>query len=155
MDIEDWIEERIRSRWIERKMNDVFVLACVCIRHAHKLKIYVTVGRNKWVTLHYQHTIYIINKKFSVISTLTKDNCSAFFKEKKMFFVFLSKYWCLTVRLSTISSRSQTHPSHSQTSRLLSSYLLGLPFTRSTQCVRVSVTVLLFVREEEVFMMKW
>ncbi len=36
-----------------------------------------------------------------------------------------------------IASRSHTHPSHSQTSRLLSSSLsLGIPFPRSTQCVR-------------------
>ena len=36
-----------------------------------------------------------------------------------------------------IASKSHTHPSHSQTSRLLTSSLsLGVPFPRSTQCVR-------------------
>jgi hypothetical protein len=36
-----------------------------------------------------------------------------------------------------ITSKSHTHPSHSQTSRLLTSSLsLGVPFPRPTQCVR-------------------
>jgi hypothetical protein len=36
-----------------------------------------------------------------------------------------------------IASKSHTHPSHSQTSRLLTSSLsLGLPVPRPTQCVR-------------------
>ena len=35
-----------------------------------------------------------------------------------------------------IDSKSHTHPSHSQTSRLLTSSLsLGVPFPRTTQCV--------------------
>jgi hypothetical protein len=38
-----------------------------------------------------------------------------------------------------IASKSHTHPSHSQTSRLLTSSLsLGLPVPRPTQCVRVT-----------------
>jgi hypothetical protein len=38
---------------------------------------------------------------------------------------------------SPISSKSDTHPSHSQTSRLLTSSLsLGVPVPRPTQCVR-------------------
>jgi hypothetical protein len=38
-----------------------------------------------------------------------------------------------------IASKSHTHPSHSQTSRLLTSSLsLGLPVPRPTQCVRVA-----------------
>jgi hypothetical protein len=37
-----------------------------------------------------------------------------------------------------IASKSHTHPSHSQTSRLLTSSLsLGVPVPRPTQCVRV------------------
>jgi hypothetical protein len=37
-----------------------------------------------------------------------------------------------------ITSKSHTHPSHSQTSRLLTSSLsLGVPVPRSTQCIRV------------------
>ena len=40
---------------------------------------------------------------------------------------------------STITSKSHTHPSHSQTSRLLTSSLsLGVPVPRTTQCVRFS-----------------
>jgi hypothetical protein len=36
-----------------------------------------------------------------------------------------------------IASKSHTHPSHSQTSRLLTSFLfLGVPIPRPTQCVR-------------------
>jgi hypothetical protein len=39
---------------------------------------------------------------------------------------------------SPITSKSHTHPSHSQTSRLLTSPLsLGVPVSRPTQCVRV------------------
>ncbi len=38
---------------------------------------------------------------------------------------------------STIASKSHTHPSHSQTSRLLTSSLsLGVPVPRPTQCMR-------------------
>ena len=38
---------------------------------------------------------------------------------------------------TTIASSSHTHPSHSQTSRLLTSSLsLGVPVPRPTQCVR-------------------
>jgi hypothetical protein len=38
---------------------------------------------------------------------------------------------------ATIASKSHTHPSHSQTSRLLTSSLsLGVPVPRPTQCVR-------------------
>ena len=38
-----------------------------------------------------------------------------------------------------IASKSHTHPSHSQTSRLLTSSLsLGVPVPRPTQCVRVA-----------------
>jgi hypothetical protein len=39
---------------------------------------------------------------------------------------------------SPITSKSHTHPSHSQTSRLLTSSLsLGVPVPRPTQCIRV------------------
>jgi hypothetical protein len=38
-----------------------------------------------------------------------------------------------------ITSKSHTHPSHSQTSRLLTSSLsLGVPVPRTTQCIKVS-----------------
>jgi hypothetical protein len=40
---------------------------------------------------------------------------------------------------SPIASKSHTHPSHSQTSRLLTSSLsLGVPVPRPTQCMRVA-----------------
>jgi hypothetical protein len=44
----------------------------------------------------------------------------------------------LNIDGSTIESKSHTHPSHSQTSRLLTSSLsLGVPVPRPTQCLRV------------------
>jgi hypothetical protein len=46
----------------------------------------------------------------------------------------------ITLKLdgSPIKSKSHTHPSHSQTSRLLTSSLsLGIPVSRATQCMRV------------------
>ena len=43
----------------------------------------------------------------------------------------------LNIDGETLVSRSHTHPSHSQTSRLLTSSLsLGVPVSRSTQCIR-------------------
>jgi hypothetical protein len=43
----------------------------------------------------------------------------------------------LNIDGSPITSRTHTHPSHSQTSRLLTSSLsLGVPVPRSTQCMR-------------------
>jgi hypothetical protein len=53
----------------------------------------------------------------------------------------LSKAAALRINLNldgaTIASNSHTHPSHSQTSRLLTSSLsLGVPVPRPTQCVR-------------------
>ena len=43
----------------------------------------------------------------------------------------------LNIDGSPITSKSHTHPSHSQTSRLLTSSLsLGIPVPRPTQCVR-------------------
>jgi hypothetical protein len=45
----------------------------------------------------------------------------------------------ITINLygSPITSRTHTHPSHSQTSRLLTSSLsLGVPVPRATQCIR-------------------
>ncbi len=43
----------------------------------------------------------------------------------------------LNIDVAPVASRSHTHLSHSQPSRLLSSSLsFGLPFPRSTQCVR-------------------
>ena len=53
----------------------------------------------------------------------------------------LSKVATLRIPLnldgSTIISKSHTHPSHSKTSRLLTSSLsLGIPVPRATQCMR-------------------
>ena len=130
-----------------------FLCLRVCAEDTHSnSKIMLLLDVISDITL---STYYLYHQQeiFSHYGLSPKD-CSAFFQRKKKNFVCLFNLnIVVSVRLSTISSRSQTHPSHSQTSRLLSSYLLGLPFTRSTQCVRVSVTVLLFVREEEVFMM--
>ena len=43
----------------------------------------------------------------------------------------------LNIDDSPVASRSHTHPSHSQTSRLLTSSLsLGVPVPRATQCMR-------------------
>jgi hypothetical protein len=47
----------------------------------------------------------------------------------------------ITINLDgvSITSRTHTHPSHSQTSRLLTSSLsLGVPVPRATQCIRDS-----------------
>ncbi len=53
----------------------------------------------------------------------------------------LAKVTALRINLildgATIASKSHTHPSHSQTSRLLTSSLsLGVPVPRPTQCIR-------------------
>jgi hypothetical protein len=53
----------------------------------------------------------------------------------------LAKASALRINLNTdgtpIVSKSHTHPSHSQTSRLLtSSFSLGVPVPRPTQCLR-------------------
>jgi hypothetical protein len=126
-----------------------FLCLRVCAEDTHSnSKIMLLLDVISDITL---STYYLYHQQeiFSHYGLSPKDHCSAFFQRKKKDFVCLFNLnIVVSVRLSTISSRSQTHPSHSQTSRLLSSYLLGLPFTRSTQCVRVSVTVLLFVREE-------
>jgi hypothetical protein len=55
----------------------------------------------------------------------------------------LAKKVALRINLNldgtSITSKSHTHPSHSQTSRLLTSSLsLGVPVPRLTQCVRVA-----------------
>jgi hypothetical protein len=43
----------------------------------------------------------------------------------------------LNIDVAPITSRTHTHPSHSETSRLLTSSLsLGVPVPRSTQCIR-------------------
>jgi hypothetical protein len=45
----------------------------------------------------------------------------------------------LNIDGTPITSRTHTHPSHSETSRLLTSSLsLGVPVPRSTQCIRVA-----------------
>jgi hypothetical protein len=60
---------------------------------------------------------------------------------KSKFDLALSKASALRITLNLdgapITSKSHTHPSHSQTSRLLTSSLsLGIPVPRSTQCMR-------------------
>ncbi len=60
-------------------------------------------------------------------------------KEEFFFGVFLMQLYVLIFNLdgAPIASKSHTQPSHSQTSRLLSSSLsLGVPVPRPTQCVR-------------------
>jgi hypothetical protein len=64
------------------------------------------------------------NLKAKVVSTLAKDAVLRI---------------NLTIDGTPISSKTHTHPSHSQTSRLLSSSLsLGVPVPRTTQCVDFS-----------------
>jgi hypothetical protein len=57
--------------------------------------------------------------------------------------ITLAKATVLRINLNIdgtpITSRTHTHPSHSQTSRLLTSSLsLGVPVPRVTQCIRVA-----------------
>jgi hypothetical protein len=79
-----------------------------------------------------------------------QSNMGAFFHFRRVAFslmlnsrVFsiLAKAAALRITLNldgaTITSKSHTHPSHSQTSRLLTSFLsLGVPIPRPTQCMR-------------------
>jgi hypothetical protein len=60
---------------------------------------------------------------------------------EKKFVLFPPKkqndFFCLFFFVMLYLSKSHTHPSHSQTSRLLTSSLsLGVPVPRPTQCVR-------------------
>ena len=62
-------------------------------------------------------------------------------RETDRFFLHLTKTSVLRITLNLdrepITSKSHTHPSHSQTSRLLTSSLsLGIPVPRATQCMR-------------------
>ena len=51
----------------------------------------------------------------------------------------------LNIDGAPIVSRSHTHPSHSQTSRLLTSSLsLGVPVPHTTQCIRIDPSALAF-----------
>ncbi len=57
--------------------------------------------------------------------------------------ITLAKVAVLRINLNIdgtpVTSRTHTHPSHSETSRLLTSSLsLGVPVPRSTQCIRVA-----------------
>ena len=68
--------------------------------------------------------------------------CAAFLQQvKSKVGLALAKAAALRINLNLdgapIASKSHTHPSHSQTSRLLTSSLsLGVPVPRPTQCVR-------------------
>jgi hypothetical protein len=62
---------------------------------------------------------------------------------KSKYGLILSKTAVLRINLNLdgtpVTSQSHTHPSHSQTYRLLTSSLsLGVPVPRSTQCIRVA-----------------
>ena len=70
---------------------------------------------------HFRRTAFSVQLKEKVGSTLVKV---AVFRIN------------LNIDGETITSRTHTHPSHSQTSRLLTSSLsLGVPVPRSTQCM--------------------
>jgi hypothetical protein len=71
---------------------------------------------------HYRRAAFSAQLKSKVVLTLTKEEDLR-----------------ITLNLDGVSiiSKSHTHPSHSQTSRLLTSSLsLGVPVPRTTQCMR-------------------
>jgi hypothetical protein len=71
---------------------------------------------------HYRHTVFSSMLKSRVGNILTKT---------------VTLRINLNIDGSSIVSKSHTHPSHSQTSRLLTSCLsLGVPVPRPTQCLR-------------------
>jgi hypothetical protein len=83
----------------------------------------VQFAQTQCVMFHFRRSVFSTRLKAKVGSTLTKAAV-------------------LRINLNTdrspITSRTHTHPSHSQTSRLLTSSLsLGVPVPRSTQCMRV------------------
>ena len=60
-------------------------------------------------------------------------------RETDRFFAASGVQLNLNIDGTPITSRTHTHPSHSQTSRLLTSSLsLGVPVPRATQCMRVA-----------------
>ena len=71
---------------------------------------------------HYHRAAFSSNHKAKAVSILAKASALRFI---------------LNIDGSPILSKSHTHPSHSQTSRLLTSSLsLGVPVPRTTQCMR-------------------
>jgi hypothetical protein len=71
---------------------------------------------------HFRHATFSVTLKAKVASTLTK---------------VADLRITLNIDGTPITSRTHTHPSHSQTSRLLTSSLsLGIPVPRTTQCMR-------------------
>ncbi len=72
---------------------------------------------------HFHHAVFFAQFKSRVVLTLDKES---------------SLRITLNLDGTPIISKSHTHPSQSQTSRLLTSSLsLGIPVPRSTQCMRV------------------
>jgi hypothetical protein len=70
---------------------------------------------------HFRHVTFSVTLKGKVASTLTKVGDLRI---------------TLNIDGTPITSRTHTHPSHSQTSRLLTSSLsLGIPVPRTTQCM--------------------
>jgi hypothetical protein len=70
---------------------------------------------------HFRHATFSVTLKATVASTLTK---------------VADLRITLNIDGTPITSRTHTHPSHSQTSRLLTSSLsLGIPVPRTTQCM--------------------
>ena len=78
-------------------------------------------GIHQW-TIHFLRTVFLTTLNVKVGSTLTKAAALRI---------------TLNIDGVSITSRTNTHPSHSQTSRLLTSSLsLGVPVPRATQCIR-------------------
>ena len=72
---------------------------------------------------HFHRTVFFANLKSKIRNLLAKDEALRI---------------NLNLDGAPIASKSHTHPSHSQTSRLLTSSLsLGVPVPRPTQCMRV------------------
>jgi hypothetical protein len=79
-------------------------------------------GSNSEVCLSLPILLFSSTLKVKVVSTLTKTTSSRI---------------TLNIVGSPITSRTHSHPSHSQTSRLLTSSLsLGVPVPRGTKCMR-------------------
>jgi hypothetical protein len=73
---------------------------------------------------HFRRAAFSAQLKAKVGSTLAKAAAAEFTYQ-------------LNIYGTPITSRTHTHPSHSQTSRLLTSSLsLGVPVPRATQCMR-------------------
>ncbi len=86
----------------------------------------VQLAQTDRVQFHFRHTTFSSHLKNRVGLTLTK-----FTVLRIMLNIDGSPIWY------TITSKSHTHPSHSQLSRLLTSSLsLGVPVPRVTQCLR-------------------